>query len=930
MFDVYEILLAISPFVVIYLLWFCWKLNKRLGRLESLLAREHLSRFSKASEPDPVSADPTPAPAPATEPDSKPWSGSTALPTAAVPPDLPTRPFEFSGKEPAKGPAKEPAPIAASADTGTRDQSLSISPEHESSLESTLDSIGRVINWATGNWFHTTAAISLALAGILVTRYAADLIAPETRIAIALGLGAILIAAGEFLRRRFGDEPGRATAYLPSVFSGAGLITLFGAVLASRALYDLVGANAALGGLALVAALAVLFGWVYGPVLAVAGILGAVAAPFLVGGTPDHPSFLHGYFGLVAITGLLIHTIRHWRGFDALSVIAPVAAALFILYISGGEIAFMGLMFFLSLACPILANTDIIRDLPDRGVLFRMARLHLLTWYATVLLIPVCASSSESLEALLVGTVLLALMFLFAARWRMWVEPVIEMAMGAAVGLALLAALVLPALIELQKLQGNDRILAIIGIAGAAIFMSLVSALQSAEEENSRIRGWWAHGAAIMAPGILVILEIMLKPGEILGTSAWAGIAMGLAVLATLLAERAARFDAEDHLRPALGGLVALSMIALSLFASMQGVALSVALGVLTCAAALLDNRFRLPPLSGFVQAGIVVLLYRSVIDPGLFQAFEMNWGPVLVMYLVPCVLLNVALYAYHDIKRPVTWAALGSAVAVIGALTAMVIIMRLADRDVLFASRDSHAQMGVMASAWILSAWVNLYGAGFARVSKTGAVNKNMARSGAPQVLRFIAAIASLFMAFGFLGIGTTFFNPLFLPDSAIFGPLFINSMLPAYVLPGVLLLFAAWHLERMSRVLRWAAVACGSCLIFGYSCLTVAQAWRGANLASVRMGEGELWTYTILLLVIGVTLFSTAVERKSRTLRILANVAIVIAISKVFVVDAAELAGLVRAGSFLILGLVLAALAWVNRLVIVETDRADSTGSE
>ena len=83
----------------------------------------------------------------------------------------------------------------------------------------------------------------MALAGILITRYAADLIAPETRIAIALGLGAVLIVAGEYLRRKFGDEPNRATAYLPSIFSGTGVITLFGAVLASKTLYGLIGAN---------------------------------------------------------------------------------------------------------------------------------------------------------------------------------------------------------------------------------------------------------------------------------------------------------------------------------------------------------------------------------------------------------------------------------------------------------------------------------------------------------------------------------------------------------------------------------------------------------------------------------------------------------------------------------------------------------------
>ena len=102
------------------------------------------------------------------------------------------------------------------------------------------------------------------------------------------------------------------------------------------------------------------------------------------------------------------------------------------------------------------------------------------------------------------------------------------------------------------------------------------------------------------------------------------------------------------------------------------------------------------------------------------------------------------------------------------------------------------------------------------------------------------------------------------------------------------------------------------------------------GANLTGTPMGEGELWTYTILLLVIGVALFVMGVKRRSRRLRILANIAIVIAISKVFMVDAAELAGLVRAGSFLVLGLVLAGLAWINRLVTVEKNSDKHAGAK
>ena len=110
-------------------------------------------------------------------------------------------------------------------------------------------------------------------------------------------------------------------------------------------------------------------------------------------------------------------------------------------------------------------------------------------------------------------------------------------------------------------------------------------------------------------------------------------------------------------------------LIALSLIAAMKGVALSVALGVLTFAAATLDVRFRLPPFAVYVQAGVAALLYRSVFDPGLTMAFDANWGMFLIMYLAPIVLLGSALVLYSNTDRPVALAALEGGVTLVSAL---------------------------------------------------------------------------------------------------------------------------------------------------------------------------------------------------------------------------------------------------------------------
>ena len=147
------------------------------------------------------------------------------------------------------------------------------------------------IAWFKENWVLGIGAVSLALAGIFLVQYGAErgLLTPFARVMSALAFGIALIGGGEFLRRRFGDEGDGAERFIPAALSGAGFLTLFAAVLAARGLYDLIGVTPAFGALAIISAAAVGFGWFYGPVLACVGVIGAIAAPYLVGGQTDTP-----------------------------------------------------------------------------------------------------------------------------------------------------------------------------------------------------------------------------------------------------------------------------------------------------------------------------------------------------------------------------------------------------------------------------------------------------------------------------------------------------------------------------------------------------------------------------------------------------------------------------------------------------------------
>jgi uncharacterized membrane protein len=81
--------------------------------------------------------------------------------------------------------------------------------------------------------------------------------------------------------------------------------------------------------------------------------------------------------------------------------------------------------------------------------------------------------------------------------------------------------------------------------------------------------------------------------------------------------------------------------------------------------------------------------------------------------------------------------------------------------------------------------------------------------------------------------------------------------------------------------------------------------------------VSDGELYSYTVALILISVVLLGLALVRRSETLRRVAMAGVALTVAKVFLVDMSGLSGLVRVASFLGLGLSLAGLAWLNRRI-------------
>ena len=172
---------------------------------------------------------------------------------------------------------------------------VAATPNQNQPLVMRPDRFAALADWLKHNWVYAVSALSLALAGVFFVQYGMEkgLLPPAVRVLSAIVFGAGLIGAGEWLRRRHGDGAFDVTAYLPSVFSGAGLVSIFAAVLAARQLYGLIGPEVAFAAHLVTAALAVGLGWIYGPLLVAVGLLGAALSPFIVAGDSDAGPWLY-------------------------------------------------------------------------------------------------------------------------------------------------------------------------------------------------------------------------------------------------------------------------------------------------------------------------------------------------------------------------------------------------------------------------------------------------------------------------------------------------------------------------------------------------------------------------------------------------------------------------------------------------------------
>lgn len=778
--------------------------------------------------------------------------------------------------------------------------------------------VTRFGRWVTENWVYAVSGVSLALAGVFLVQYGMErgFLPPALRVLAAVGFGLGLIYLGERVRRRFGDGVASSTAYLPSVFSGAGLVSIFAAILAARQLYGLIGPEVTFAALVATAAGAMVLGWFHGPLLAALGLVGATLSPFVVGGDADNVDWLQGYFLLVGAVGLAVDAVRRWAWVSGLAVGLPVLAGL-LLFLGGGEVE--ALLMAVTVLALLAVGIPALRLFPDHAgpTVLTVALIQkgggrpifpvLLAWATVGVAVGLLVWLVPAPGWGLLPFILLAGLGIGLALW-----------VGGAPGLhdlPLLPAAGFVALVAMAPEQGTELFWR---FRDAAIDLRppetaapwTVTWLMGLAAGLSVALAWRAKrgavhpvvlsiAAALVAPVTALVLELVWPVSAVVGAYPWALQVMALAGLMVALAVRFARWDAGELRRAAHFVLSALSLIALALFLILSHAALSLGLAVLVAVAAGLDRRLRLPEMALAVQAGVMLLGWRMAIDPGLVWAFDAPLMAAVAAYVGPLIGLGAALWLLPRAGRDAARAFAESGIALALVLLADVLIFRWLAGGTGRMPPEAHWAAALLVLPWLVMALVQLY-----RVKLGGRL----------AVLRYgLAGVAGVIWGLGSL-VTVTVLNPVLTGD-AVRGPLVLDSLFVAYGLAGGVILLARRWLGHLPLWLRRGLDGIGAALVAIYAGLEIRRFWRGDDLSVPGTSQPELYSYTIALLLLGGVLLWQAIARSSVGLRRVALGLIGLTVAKVFLVDAGGLSGLMRVFSFLALGLSLAGLAWLNR---------------
>jgi len=163
--------------------------------------------------------------------------------------------------------------------------------------------------------------------------------------------------------------------------------------------------------------------------------------------------------------------------------------------------------------------------------------------------------------------------------------------------------------------------------------------------------------------------------------------------------------------------------------------------------------------------------------------------------------------------------------------------------------------------------------------------------------------------------------YNPLFSGNVIIKGGAIINSLSLAYLLPALALAAITW-LSRGHRpkayIQTTAALSLVAIMLYLTSMVRYVFTGREISLGGNSFIDAELYTISAVWLAFGIALLVAGLKLKQKDMRMASALVIILTVLKAFLIDMASLEGVLRAVSFVVLGLVLIVIGRVYQKLL------------
>ncbi|WP_370231538.1 DUF2339 domain-containing protein [Marinobacter nauticus] len=723
------------------------------------------------------------------------------------------------------------------------------------------------------NWMVWIGALSVSLAGIFMVSHSisAGLIGPVHQLLMALLTGLGLHAGAEYLRRRH-----MGSDQVFAALAGGGSVTLYAALLAGVHHYGLIGPVPALFALALVSVATMFLALVHGPLLAIMGLSGAYLVPLLVGGEGGSAVFVLSYSVVITVSSLLLmqYVYRPWLWFGTL---AGAGLWWLLVAVSGRH--------GLAVSCYLPVLFLLFSVLPGDGLLPLQRRRDallatLLAWGASI------AWQSTDDPAFLAWLWMLPVAVLLPqSRQRLWFLPWAAVLATFAGWLVYSADLSQDVLFRPLGQSVHQPFITYLILASVLVVLSVLWQWRTQLE----LRRW--ASLAMLAPVIWLLLGwLLVQGGQAAGN--WALVALLAAAVYGVVAWR---LEHSPGYRVGLVWAILAAHACYSMAVAMwlQEASMTLALATQFVSLVWLGRRYQAPELFLILKVLLAIVVARLTFNPWL-QSYDAGGHWSLWTYGGATLFAGAATWlARKEVIRP--WL---EAVT----LHLLVLFLGVELRYWLYNGDIFARQYGVTEASINTVLWgaLSIVYVFRSRVAGTlGWLYRLLARA-----LTVIAVLSYLVVA--------VVHNPWWTDGTIGSTPVF-NLLLLAYGAPVLLALASARYSDLVP--VRWAL--CAAAVAFGvFTLLEIRHLWQGSAMTlSSGMGEGELYTYSVIGMLYSIAAILWSTGNQSELLHKAGMILLGLVIGKIFLVDMAGLQGLWRVAAFMGLGLALLGLAWMYR---------------